>query len=443
MNLRHVTGFCGFQVLLAVILLFSLRPATSQTQPDSVANPPDYSPLVKGDTLEIKPESTSTYDANASISTWSRDHATALSLTFDDNSVGQFTYALPMLDSEDMQATFYLITDRMTPENWAIAKVAAAHGHEIGSHTKSHLVLSKETPLNQERQMTESIRTIDSLIPSQKCRTLAYPYGDYDTVTLALAHRHFMAARGVGSYLNSLTPVDMFMVSGRGPQSDTDSPSFNTWLSEGEKKKDWIVEMFHGIEDDGFDPITSTCFHNHLKAIKAKGDVFWVAPFARVVEYIKERECAKAELGAHNDSSLTFTVSDSLPDSLYCEPLTIRIKAPPRWIGVEARQEGGERWSVVRSSPDGAYLLFEAIPDQGPVILTGRLEPAKTTGTVKQVEIPSSISPGGRKASGNIEAPIDWVDVRGIRTGPAGRRRFRGIPIRGKQGRNPVAARSG
>ncbi|MDB5047883.1 MAG: polysaccharide deacetylase [Fibrobacteres bacterium] len=311
-------------------------------------------------------------DREIELATWSRFRPSALSMTFDDNSTGQFEKALPWMDAVGIRGTFFVIPDRMNADAWNRARVAAANGHEIGSHTLSHLVLAKETAARQEEQLAGSKRVIDSLIPSQKCLTLAYPYGVHDSVTLALTRRYYIAARVVGSYLNSAAPGDMYVVEGRGPEPKMDVHAYNSRLRDADSKGAWLVEMYHGIEDEGSEPIRLDWFRQHLGEIKAQESIVWAAPFVDVAEYIAERQCAQARYLSRSDSKVIINLQDTLPDSIYRQPLGLKIPLPPGWTGAEAEQAGAPMWCVIRMTPQGPCILFEGIPDRGPIVLTRR-----------------------------------------------------------------------
>ena len=110
---------------------------------------------------------------------------TVVSLTFDDAYENQGRYAVPLLRSHHMRATFYVITaDSDGPYpccmSWAQLRTLQGEGDDIGSHTVSHPNLKVLTPARITREVCGSRQDmlrngIDDPV------SFAYPYGSYDT----------------------------------------------------------------------------------------------------------------------------------------------------------------------------------------------------------------------------------------------------------------------
>jgi peptidoglycan/xylan/chitin deacetylase (PgdA/CDA1 family) len=309
------------------------------------------------------------------IATWSRFRTAALSLTFDDNTSGQFAKALPLLDAHDLKGTFFVITEKMDGAAWKRAATAASRGHEIASHTVAHLVLTRETPEIQEDQLVRSQRIIDSLIPFRKCLTFAYPYGAWDSITLAAVGRHYLAARVVTSAGNPATPPDFLRVGGRGPSPGMRPEVLGDWLDEALAKGQWMVEVYHGIDDEGSEPITLTWLSRHLEDIERHRESLWQATFLEVARYARERDCARVSAGPGTDSTRSYTLSDTLPDAPFAAPLSLRMELPQGWAGARVLQGGKPVWSQAWKAAGKAGVMFEAVPDRGKIVL--RRSPAE------------------------------------------------------------------
>ncbi len=68
---------------------------------------------------------------------WPNGAKVAVSLTFDDGRRSQMSLAVPLLDSFNVKATFYVQPDSLPAilDQW---KAAIASGHEIGNHSMGH-----------------------------------------------------------------------------------------------------------------------------------------------------------------------------------------------------------------------------------------------------------------------------------------------------------------
>ncbi|CAD5279155.1 MULTISPECIES: polysaccharide deacetylase family protein [unclassified Imperialibacter] len=68
------------------------------------------------------------------VAKWYQDKTGAVSLTFDDGTIHQFTIAMPMLDSLGMKGTFYIITGKI-PESQYRGTFIGRPGEEIIAET--------------------------------------------------------------------------------------------------------------------------------------------------------------------------------------------------------------------------------------------------------------------------------------------------------------------
>jgi peptidoglycan/xylan/chitin deacetylase (PgdA/CDA1 family) len=73
-------------------------------------------------------------DGKTEIAQWYQNKTGAVSLTFDDGTIHQFTIAMPMLDSLGMKGTFYIITGKI-PESQYRGTFIGRPGEEIIAET--------------------------------------------------------------------------------------------------------------------------------------------------------------------------------------------------------------------------------------------------------------------------------------------------------------------
>ncbi|MDH4090720.1 MAG: polysaccharide deacetylase family protein [Cyclobacteriaceae bacterium] len=80
--------------------------------------------------------------AKTEITTWQYGKNAAVSLTFDDGSINQFTVALPILNSLSLPATFFIITGQIPGSRY--------QGRFIGRPVEQIIAETAETPTNSE-----------------------------------------------------------------------------------------------------------------------------------------------------------------------------------------------------------------------------------------------------------------------------------------------------
>lgn len=153
----------------------------------------------------------------------------AVAVTFDDGFQSVHELALPILDELGMIATLFTPTaftgsgtefvwegyDRahrgsareMTAMSWEQVRDLAAHGWEIGSHTRTHPHLPRldDDLLLEELRASREECTAGAGVP---CRTIAYPYGEVDQrVRNAAGAAGYQAAAALGPQWKRRDPL--------------------------------------------------------------------------------------------------------------------------------------------------------------------------------------------------------------------------------------------
>ena len=130
-------------------------------------------------------------------------------MTFDDAYRSVLDLAYPILSSLGLPATVFVVTDFADerrplewpgidhwrggphePElrglNWKELAELADSGWEIGSHTRTHPRLTRLSDEALARELEESRARCEQVL-QRPCRSLAYPYGDFDGRVVAAA----------------------------------------------------------------------------------------------------------------------------------------------------------------------------------------------------------------------------------------------------------------
>lgn len=134
-----------------------------------------------------------------------------LAITFDDAYLSVLELGKPILDRLGLPATVFVPTDypgrdapmawpgidqwtgtehehELCPMTWSQLTGLAEEGWEIGSHTCSHPHLTRIDATALDREMAASRAECERRL-GRPCRTIAYPYGDYDARVVAAAGR--------------------------------------------------------------------------------------------------------------------------------------------------------------------------------------------------------------------------------------------------------------
>lgn len=301
----------------------------------------------------------------------------AVSLTFDDGFLTEYTIGLNLLEKYHISGTFFLPA-LMSGKEWDNANELVENGHEVGAHTLSHPKLN-EIPIEEAVfEISNSKLLIEENIPRYSCFSFAYPHGRYNEDLKEIVSKYFEIARSVDDGYCSVGGVDYFQV-------PTYFFNSRTKLKEADSRIDyalhncrWLVESYHGFDGDGYQPISSSLFEKHLQYIKSKESNLWIARFKDVAKYFRERENCKLEIVCLLKDSILIKIDDGLSDSIYNQPLSIKIKIPEFWNSVKVIS--GDHVISISLNVDvigNKFIVFETVPNSQviSIIPESKLEP--------------------------------------------------------------------
>jgi peptidoglycan/xylan/chitin deacetylase (PgdA/CDA1 family) len=316
-----------------------------------------------------------TVDSPYEVGTWSGFRTAAITYTFDDNLSNQLSIAIPLFNNYGFKATLYTVTSPswVWPANWTGLQNAAAQSHEIGNHTVTHPSnWCSLTSAQQESQYASSKSTINSYIPGNQCLTVAYPYccANYETMTAT----YFIAGRTCSGAIVPATPSNFYQISSfvLGSSGINTTAGIIAKHDQAASSGGWAVYLIHavdGSEGGGYSPLSSTILDESLQYLDAHREVFWVDTFLNVVKYIKERNDVSVTETSNIGYSITLSVTDTLNNSIYDYPITIRRPLPESWEAAIVSQNGTPVFTRFVMIGSIRYVVFDAVPDGGDVML--------------------------------------------------------------------------
>jgi peptidoglycan/xylan/chitin deacetylase (PgdA/CDA1 family) len=154
----------------------------------------------------------------------------ALAVTFDDGFRSVYRHARGPLERLGVDATVFVVTDfvgtgrpmvwpgieswaagadagELIPMSWDELAELADAGWEIGSHTATHPHLTRCDRATLERELRASRERCEDRL-GRPCRSLAYPYGDFDDrVAAAAAEAGYVTAGTLPDRLHPASPL--------------------------------------------------------------------------------------------------------------------------------------------------------------------------------------------------------------------------------------------
>ena len=215
---------------------------------------------------------------------------------------------------------------------------------------------------------------INSHITGEQCVTIAYPY--CNTGNNNLVRQYYFASRGCSGSTESKTPGNFMNISSivcGSEGSIKTSANFKSRVDNATSTNGWVVYLFHGIngtEPGAYSPISEDTIRASLEYLKANPDKFWVYTFGGVAKYIRERNAASVSQISETEDSIEVSVTDTLDNSYYNCPITIRRPLPEGWASAVATQNGITLTSKVVEVNSVKYIMFDVVPDGGDILLT-------------------------------------------------------------------------
>jgi peptidoglycan/xylan/chitin deacetylase (PgdA/CDA1 family) len=308
------------------------------------------------------------------IATWQGFRQGAVSFTFDDNCPNQLAIAIPMFNKFGFKVTLFTVTSPKWawPANWTGLQKAALEGHEIASHTIDHPNFDTLSDSALRAELSLSQDTINAYIKGQKCITLAYPYCVPGNE--AMDARYYIAARGCSGQIVSKTPADFMNISSFvcGDKGLNTVAALESEADKAAASQGWCVYLIHGIngtEPGAYSPISQDTIQATLQYLNSHRDKFWVAPFGAVVRYVRERDSAKVVETYNHGDSIMVQLADNLDTNMYDVPITLRRELPADWDSVVVSQNGEALDSRIVSADTAKYVIFDAAPNKGDIII--------------------------------------------------------------------------
>jgi peptidoglycan/xylan/chitin deacetylase (PgdA/CDA1 family) len=173
--------------------------------------------------------STNVY-GSSHLSNGSTNQQKVVVLTFDDGYENQYSNTKPILDKYGFKATFSIVCNYVGNGNrmtWEEIKSLQQEGHDIASHSMSHVDLSKLPPQKVEYEVVQSKQCL--LDQGINPKTFTYPFngGSDDPSVINTVASHYSLAR------TGTVPLAFL---GCNDECDTNKYSIMGWSHDSERK---------------------------------------------------------------------------------------------------------------------------------------------------------------------------------------------------------------
>lgn len=237
---------------------------------------------------------------------WPEGKTCAVSFSIDDGFWNSCNEMAEIFDRHGLKGTFNLVTHWVEPMqvdkigdsyneglyhgSWPQWKTLLDRGHEIGSHTLTHPALPTIPLEDARREIVESKAILCEKLGIEEPFTFGFPYNQPSPEVLEIVSEHYLAARVGGKIFNE-TPaaLDMHQVQSWWPYSDTPLDEILAKIDEARQKGCWLVIGLHGMNDEGWHPITPEKFEAVCEYLAADDEI-WTATFKEVALWLNKKK---------------------------------------------------------------------------------------------------------------------------------------------------------
>jgi len=317
------------------------------------------------------------------ITPWYQDRSGAVSFSFDDAGMTQYTDACPILEKYGIRGTFSVVGEWVGEEasfsaepgyfaysrmGWKQLVELLDHGHELAAHGMVHERYDKFSPVDTLAGQMRQIRSLIREHTGQEVLTLHYPYSFASgNIPLAAVKAGFLFCRSGLDTVNGRSPENMCLLASQAILNEEipDSALFNRWLDQAQDG--WLILMYHNLFADSSREMSLYRLHDVAYTYSLTPRAFerqvgwaasrncWLAPIAEVGKYIRERDNTELNI-TQGKGKIRITLLSKLDKAIYTLPLTLRINLP--WDKV--RVSGSLQDGILHTG--GNLLLLDVVP---------------------------------------------------------------------------------
>ena len=257
---------------------------------------------------------------------------------------------------------------------WNDLKLYAAEGHEIASHTVTHPRLAVLDEANLLYEIEQSKTDVQQFMGEKYTFSAECPYGTEDERVMEYAHKVYPSLRNrmPEPYLHELNRASKEVPSKstkeyvqwqRGPLSKHSMELMKSWVDTCLANDNiWLVLVFHGVNEFGWEPKTAEELTTYFSYIKEKESAIWVATFADVTKYVRSRKNATITSTVQGKKIIVHA-STTLDSEVYDVPLTVKTYIREQWQTVTLRRgkTRGDTALKIYKDTIGKYVLFNVL----------------------------------------------------------------------------------
>ena len=310
---------------------------------------------------------------------WKDNKIAAFTPTYDDGLWDSIVQIDPIQTKYGITGSLCIPTQEFNTLNgihWVDLKAMAQRGvFDLNSHTNTHLHLIKATAAEMDAEFEVSNNMIYSNT-GFKAEAIADPYNETNAAVKVEEAKYYVCARQ-GNF-SATFPVypetnDYYglyaYVFGR-----DNLATMQSWVDYGVTNGTWCIINFHGVGNDGWQPCPLADLDGLFAYVASKSNQIWNAGLPAVGKYIRERQTSTITIQSNTATQIILALTNTLVDNYWYsfnQPLTLKTCVPGNWTSATITQGATRVTKPVVTEGAYRFIYYDALPNQGPVTLTG------------------------------------------------------------------------
>ena len=176
-----------------------------------------------------------------------------VSVTFDDGWASAYNNGLPILESNGIKTTQYIITGFVDNDpnyvTTADLQDYVNKGTELGSHTVDHLYLTTLTPAQVDYQLSASKAWLEQRFGP--CPDFSIPFDDYNDSVINAIKTYYLSARSSDPGYNTKFNLYYYDILVETVYNTTTPQDVAGWVQTAIQDKSWLVLELHQVDNSG------------------------------------------------------------------------------------------------------------------------------------------------------------------------------------------------
>ncbi|OOG78074.1 polysaccharide deacetylase family protein [Algoriphagus sp. A40] len=263
---------------------------------------------------------------------------------------------------------------------WEQYRSYSAQGHEIASHTVTHPRLAALDEANLLYELEQSKADLLKFIGPESTFSAEGPYGTENERVMEYAHKVYPSLRNRmpeewleeinrGSKMTPGESSKEYVQWQRGPVTRIQLDQMKAWVDTVMNHDNtWLVLVFHGIENLGWEPKTRPELVEYFSYMKANEKDLWIATFRDVTKYLRERKATEVSTKVEGEE-ITISLVSNLDSEIYAVPLTLKTYIPADWTSAKVTKNDEILSVEIQKDERGNFVVYDVKPGVGIVKL--------------------------------------------------------------------------